>query len=77
MSYYNIKFDDQTSFPKVLKAVKVDRDLHVQIQFTGNPLTLTGFTQGVDAKLKSRLKTFPPYIKNLVDGNPYSLLDEI
>ena len=64
--YYNLKFDDETSFPKVLAAIKVDRDLHVQLQFNGNPLPLPPwFTEGTDAKLNrfTMLKKFPSYIK--------------
>ena len=78
--YYNLKFDDETSFPKVLEAIKVDRDLHVQLQFNRNPLSLTAwFTEGTDAKLNrfTMLENFPSYIKHLADVNPYSLLDEM
>ena len=74
------KFDDETSFPKVLEAIKVDRDLHVQLQFNGNPFPRPPwFTEGTDAKLNrfTMLENFPSYIKNLADVNPYSLLDEI
>ena len=78
--YYNLKFDDKTSFPKVFEAIKVDKDLHVLLQFIGRSLPLPPwFIQGTEAKLKrfSMLENFPSYITNLADGNPYSLLDEI
>ena len=68
------------SFPKVLEAIKVDRDLHVQLQFNGNPLPLPPwYTEGTDAKLDrfTMSQNFPSYIKNLADVNPYPLLDEI
>ena len=39
--YYNLQFDEKTSFPKVLECIRMDKELHVQLQFSGNPLTLT------------------------------------
>ena len=78
--YYNLKFDDETSFPKVFEAIQVDRDIRVQLEFNGNPLPLpTWFIQGTDAKLKifSIFENFPSYIENVSAENPYSLLDEI
>ena len=38
--YYNLQFDEKTSFPKVLGCIRVDKELHVQLQFSGNPLPL-------------------------------------
>ena len=38
--YFNLKFDDYTSFPKVFECIRIDRDLHVQLQFNGNPVPL-------------------------------------
>ena len=38
--YYNLQFDEKTSFPKVSECIRVDKELHVQLQFSGNPLPL-------------------------------------
>ena len=68
------------SFSKVFESIRIDRDLHVQLQFNSNPLPLPPwFIQGTDAKLKrfSMLENFPAYIKNLAGDNPYSFIDEL
>ena len=45
--YFHLKFDDYTSFPKVFECIRIDRDLHVQLQFNGNPVPLPPwFIQG-------------------------------
>ena len=33
--FYNLVFDKETRFPKILEPVKVDSDLHVQLQYNG------------------------------------------
>ena len=45
--------DDGTKFPKILESIKVDDDLHVQLQCNGMPLPLPQFLlQGHNATLK-------------------------
>ena len=74
--YYKLEFDELTSFPKVFGSIKVDHDLHVQLQCNGNPLW---FVQGTDAKLKrfSQLENFPNTIATAASENQFSLIDEL
>ena len=70
--YHYLVFDNE--FPVVRSAIKIDKDLHVQLQVYGNPVPLpTWFTQGRSAKLTtlSMLENFPNYLQNVIssDGN--------
>ena len=65
--YYNLQFDEKTSFPKVLECIRVDKELHVQLQFSENPLPLPyWFVRGTNAKLSrfGMLINLFPYIRN-------------
>ena len=78
--YYNLQFDEKTSFPKVLGCIRVDKKLHVQLQFSGNPLPLPyWFVRGTNAKLSrfGMLINLAPYIRNFSEQNPYSLIEEL
>ena len=77
--YYKLKFDEDTGFPKVFESIRVDKDLHVQLQFNGNPVPLPKmFTVGTDTKLKSfgALPNFASYLCNANDDDPYPFLEE-
>ena len=73
--YFNLKYNVETSFPKVFESIRMDRNLHVLLQFNGNPVPLI---HGTDAKLKRfrMLENFPSYIKNIAGDKPYSFIDE-
>ena len=78
--FYNLVFDKETKFPKILESIKVDSDLHVQLQYNGIPVPLPQwFVQGHNARLKkvSMLENLPAYIRNVVFDNYNELLDEI
>ena len=36
--YFNLDFDQETKYPKILESVKVDHDLHMQLQYIGMSL---------------------------------------
>ena len=57
----------------------MDKELHVQLQFSGNPLLLPLFVRGTNAKLCrfGMLINLAPYIRNVSEQNPYSLIDEL
>ena len=38
--YFHLIFDDETKFPKILESIKVDDDLHVQLQYNSMSLPL-------------------------------------
>ena len=38
--FYNLVFDEETKFLKILQSIKVDSDLHVQLQYNGIPVLL-------------------------------------
>ena len=78
--YYKLEFDEVTSFPKVFGSIRVDQEMHVQLQCNGNPLPLPlWFISGTDAKLRSysQLENFPNDIKNATENSNYSLIDEL
>ena len=51
--FYNLVFDKKTKFPKIQESIKVDSDLHVQLQYNGIPVPLPQwFVQGHNARLK-------------------------
>ena len=78
--FYNLVFDEETQFPKILEAIKVDNELHVQLQYSGSLIPLPPwFIRGHNAKLNrlSMLHNFPSYIRNIADENSSSLLEEM
>ena len=59
--FYNLEFDEKTKFPKILQSIKVDSNLHVQLQYNGIPVPLPQwFVQGQQAQMVMSvcLKTF-------------------
>ena len=77
--FYNLVFDKETKFPKILESIKVGSDLHVQLQYNGIPVPLPKwFVQGHNARLKkvSMLENLPAQIRNVVFDNYNELLDE-
>ena len=76
--FYNLVFDKETKFPKILEWIKVDSDLHVQLQYNGIPLP-QWFVQGHNARLKkvSMLENLPAHIRNVAFDNCNELLDEL
>ena len=38
--YFNLVYDDESRFPKILESIKIDNDLHVQLQYHGIYLPL-------------------------------------
>ena len=78
--FFNIVIDEKTQFPSILESIKVDRDLHVQLQYNGIPLPLPQwFVKGCTAKLNriSMLLNLSSYIRNIATENHYSILDEL
>ena len=70
--YYNLQFDENLN-------IRVDKELHVQLQFSGNPLLLPyWFARGTNATLCrfGMLINLPPYIRNFSGQNPYSLIEK-
>ena len=66
--YYKIIFDEKSRFPWILEAIKVDSELHVELQYKNNCVPLPKwFTQGRNAKLTSlsMLHKFHSYLCNL------------
>ena len=63
--FYNIAFHDKSGFPFVKQAIKIDRQMHVQLQLCGNSVPLPAwFVQGRNAQLtrQSMLHNFPLYL---------------
>ena len=63
--FYNIAFHDKSGFPFVKEAIKIDRQMHVQLQLCGNSVPLPPwFVQGRNAQLTrhSMLHNFPSYL---------------
>ena len=78
--FYDLVFDEKTKFPKILESIRVDLDLHVQLQYNGIPIPLPQwFVQGHNARLKkvSMLENLPAHIRNVAFDNYNELLDEL
>ena len=59
--FYNLVFDKETKFRKILQSIKVDSDLHIQLQYNGISIPLPQwFLQGQQHEwlLSVCLKTF-------------------
>ena len=77
--YYLLQFDDETAFPIVREAVKVDNNLHVQLQYCNNPVPLPQwFSQRRSAKLTNFLilENLPQYLRNFANEQK-SLIAEL
>ena len=75
---YFIDFVSQ--FPTTLGAIRIDKELHVQLQYNGIPLLLPSwFINGHSAKLDmlSMLENFPPYTRSTAIENQQVLPDEL
>ena len=78
--FYKLVFNEVTKFPDHTESIKIDSELHVQLQFNGIPLPLPHwFTHGHNAKLTkmSMLENFPSYIKESVANCHYSFWNEL
>ena len=77
---YNLVFAEETKFPKILETIKVDSNLHVQLEYDGIPVLLPQwFEQGHNTRLKkvSMLENLPSQIRNVAFDNYNELLDEL
>ena len=77
--YFNLQYDE-SGFPHIFESIRVDSQLHVQLQFNGNPVPLPKFfTIGSNAKLTSAgaLTNFPAYMRNLTEEERYPFLEEL
>ena len=73
---YRIHFDAETHFPTIKECIRVDKNLHVQLQCDGNPIPLPKwFVKGHNSKLTkySMLENFPQYIINTIEEHPHSI----
>ena len=78
--FYGTVFDKDTEFPTVSECIRIDTNLHVQLQYNGKLLSLPKwFVQGRSAKLThfSMLENFPAYISNEAERHPFPILDEL
>ena len=78
--YYQLVFDEVTSFPKVFASIRIDHEFHVQLQCNGNHLPLPlWFIRGTDAKIRrfSQLENFPKEFENAVENDSYEMLEEL
>ena len=78
--FYKLCFDPVTQFPTILEAIKVDKELHVQLQLKGCFVPLPQwFRQGHNAKLTSfsMLENFPSYLRSVSEDQQNFLLEEL
>ena len=80
--FYRIVFDEKTQFPKILESIKVDKQLHVQLQYNGDPVPLpTWFVDHNHGNVKltrgTMLTNIVVHMRNLTSETHYSLLDEL
>ena len=78
--YYNVHFDEETAIPKILECIKVDRDLRILLQYSGNPIPLPPWlVHSRNGKLDSltQLENLPAYIRDIVNAGEYSIFEEL
>ena len=78
--FHKLKFDNVSQFPTILEYIRIDEDLHVQLQCNGIPLPLPSlYVNGHRAKSDqlSMLENFPPYTRSTTVENQQVLLDEL
>ena len=76
--FYKFKFDNVSQFPTILESIRIDKNLHAQLQYNGIPLPLPSwFANGHNAKLDklSMLENFAPYTRSTAIENQQVLLD--
>ena len=57
--YFHLVFDKEAKLAKILESIRVDDDLHVQLQYNGMPLPLPQwFVQGHNAGNTEKSKLF-------------------
>ena len=58
--FYRLKFDNASQFPTILESIRIDKDLHVQLQYNGIPLPLPSwFGNSHNAKADKLRRKFP------------------
>ena len=70
--FYNLVFDVEIKFPKILESIKVDSNLQVQLQYYGITIPLPHwFVQGHNTRLKnvSMLENLYAHIRNVAFDN--------
>jgi len=78
--FFHLKYDDDTGFPKIFESIRIDRSMHIQMQYNGNPVPLPAFfVTGTDAKLKSfsSLTNLFTYISSFSETCKHSFIDEL
>ena len=38
--FFHLSYDETTGFPIILESIKIDKNLHVELQYNGHPLPL-------------------------------------
>ena len=56
MLYFHLVFDDESKLAKILESIRVDHDLHVQLQYNGMPPQW--FAQGHNAGNTEKTKLY-------------------
>ena len=78
--YYYLIYDEDTGFPAIKEAIKINRNLHVQLQYGGHPVSLPSWlVEGRNGKLTrfSMLQNLPVYLQNASEKLANSILGEL
>ena len=80
--FYRLECDEKTHFPKLLESIKVEKELHVQLQYNGEPVPLPpSFINNRHCNAKftrvSMLENLLPYMKILTEATQFTLLEEL
>ena len=78
--YYNVVFHEDTMMPKIHESIKVSKDMHVTLEYEGNPVPLpTWFVRGRDARFDNltQLEEFLKYMRDCESNNEYSIFSEL
>ena len=78
--YYNLVYHEDTGFPEIKEAIKIDRDLRVYLQHESRPVPLpTWLIERKNGMISrhSMLQNLPGYIRNKSEEHSNSILDEL
>ena len=78
--HYNLVYHEDTGFPEIKKAIKINGDLRVYLQHESRPVPLpTWLIEGKNGRISchSMLQNLPGYICNKSEEHSNSILDEL
>ena len=78
--YYDFAYNENTRFPSIKEAIKIDSELHVELQICGCPVPLPAWLlKGRNGKITDycMLQNIPGYLLNTSAESSTSIMDDL